>query len=176
MYPQPYIDYLVHFHGLRDYFECHEILEEYWKEAPIHEREKHWVGLIQLAVGLYHYRRNNRIGANKMLESAKTIITHEQAKLTKLGIDVSSLLHQITQCIESLQTKKPYKDIDIPLHDEHLLAICREHCERHHCLWGAPTDFSNEFLLHKHTLRDRSDVIEERQHQKKIRKEKKKGI
>lgn len=175
MYPQPYIDYLVHFHGLRDYFECHEILEEYWKEAPIHEREKHWVGLIQIAVGLYHYRRNNRIGATKMLVSAKTIITQEQAKLTKLGIDVSSLLSQVTNVIESIQNQKPYKDINIPLHDDHLVALCKNQCKQHQCLWGQPTDFSNEYLLHKHTLRDRSDVIEERHLQKKERAQKKKG-
>ena len=27
-FPLKYIDFLVHFHGDRDYFECHEILEE----------------------------------------------------------------------------------------------------------------------------------------------------
>ena len=33
MYSQAYIDYLVHFHGDRDYFECHELLEEHWKKT-----------------------------------------------------------------------------------------------------------------------------------------------
>ncbi len=32
MYPNAYLDYLVYFHGHRDYFECHEVLEEYWKK------------------------------------------------------------------------------------------------------------------------------------------------
>lgn len=32
MYPAEYLEYLVYFHADRDYFECHEILEEYWKE------------------------------------------------------------------------------------------------------------------------------------------------
>ncbi|PAD68333.1 hypothetical protein CHH83_14265, partial [Bacillus sp. 7586-K] len=34
MYDQEYIDFLVHFHCDRDYFECHEILEEHWKKDP----------------------------------------------------------------------------------------------------------------------------------------------
>jgi len=39
MYPEPYLEYLIQFHAERDYFECHEILEEYWKSAPANERE-----------------------------------------------------------------------------------------------------------------------------------------
>ena len=34
MYPTEYIQFLIHFHGDYDYFECHEILEEYWKTKP----------------------------------------------------------------------------------------------------------------------------------------------
>ena len=33
VYPEAYIEYLMYFHGNRDYFECHEVLEEYWKEV-----------------------------------------------------------------------------------------------------------------------------------------------
>ena len=33
-YPEAYTDYLCYFHGARDYFECHEVMEEYWKEHP----------------------------------------------------------------------------------------------------------------------------------------------
>ena len=58
-FPQKYIEYLVHFHGDRDYFECHEILEEYWKKIDNGNKESIWVGLIQLAVANYHHRRKN---------------------------------------------------------------------------------------------------------------------
>lgn len=34
MYPTEYIQFLIHFHGDYDYFECHEILEGYWKTKP----------------------------------------------------------------------------------------------------------------------------------------------
>ncbi|WP_460291943.1 DUF309 domain-containing protein, partial [Bacillus cereus] len=39
MYPTEYIQFLIHFHGDYDYFECHEILEEYWKTKPRGNRD-----------------------------------------------------------------------------------------------------------------------------------------
>ena len=33
-YPEAFISYLIEFHATRDYFECHELLEEYWKAHP----------------------------------------------------------------------------------------------------------------------------------------------
>ena len=69
-YPKAYILYLVHFHGDRDYFECHEILEEHWKEMDPKDRMSHWVGLIQIAVAVYHERRENRQGAIRTLTKA----------------------------------------------------------------------------------------------------------
>lgn len=35
VYPEAYVAFLHEFHTTRDYFECHEILEEYWKEDPL---------------------------------------------------------------------------------------------------------------------------------------------
>ena len=28
-----FVDYCAYFNGNEDYFECHEVLEEYWKEV-----------------------------------------------------------------------------------------------------------------------------------------------
>ena len=43
-------------------FHAHEVLEEWWKQAPADERQL-WQGLAQLAVGLTHQRRGNAAGA-----------------------------------------------------------------------------------------------------------------
>ncbi|WP_218197281.1 DUF309 domain-containing protein, partial [Pseudomonas sp. 2995-1] len=61
-YPDAYIEYLIEFHGTRDYFECHEIMEEYWKK----NKEKHWHTLIQLAVAIYHERQHNYDGSLRL--------------------------------------------------------------------------------------------------------------
>lgn len=43
-------------------FHAHEVLEDAWKAAPAAESEL-WRGLAQLAVGLTHAARGNRVGA-----------------------------------------------------------------------------------------------------------------
>jgi uncharacterized protein len=50
-------------------FHAHEVLEATWKAAPGAEREL-WRGLAQLAVGLTHAGRGNRVGAARLLRRA----------------------------------------------------------------------------------------------------------
>lgn len=161
-YPQAYIDYLVYFNGVRDFFECHEVLEEYWKAHPNSPLSDTWVGLIQIAVGLYHQRRNNMNGALKMLRSARTKLTAE--RLAELGIDAHRLLDELHDRCEQLTSLELVKfaDLDIPLRDERLLEQCMEQCRQMHVNWGQGSDMDDEALIHKHKLRDRSDVIAER--------------
>ncbi len=48
------------------FFDCHETLEHLW----MHDKSAHREliqGIIQVAVGYYHYARNNRVGALKLL-------------------------------------------------------------------------------------------------------------
>ncbi|MBB4934685.1 hypothetical protein F4561_005505 [Lipingzhangella halophila] len=47
-------------------FHAHEVLEAVWKSAPEDDREL-WRGLAQLAVGLTHAQRGNRVGAARLL-------------------------------------------------------------------------------------------------------------
>ncbi|WP_257347791.1 DUF309 domain-containing protein [Pseudalkalibacillus decolorationis] len=169
MYPKPYIDFLVHFHGLRDYFECHEILEEHWKSEPRGSRKDYWVGLIQVAVALYHQRRCNFSGALRMMESALSIIEREQDAIDHLGLDSSKLRALLRERTNDLRQNNPYKSINLPINDNHLLLLCEQECKHVGCVYGMPSDLGNEYLIHKHTKRDRSDVIEERIEQKLLR-------
>ncbi len=50
-------------------FQAHEVLESRWKAAPQSEREV-WRGLAQLAVGITHVQRGNRVGAVLLLRRA----------------------------------------------------------------------------------------------------------
>ncbi|WP_017539467.1 DUF309 domain-containing protein [Nocardiopsis halophila] len=47
-------------------FHAHEVLEAVWKGTQGHEREL-WRGLAQIAVGLTHAQRGNRVGAARLL-------------------------------------------------------------------------------------------------------------
>ncbi|MBN8208049.1 DUF309 domain-containing protein [Bacillus sp. NTK071] len=175
MYSDAYIEYLVHFHGLRDYFECHEILEEHWKEDPRGKRKLHWVGLIQVAVGLYHHRRNNFTGAERMIANAMRIITSERTELEKLSIDVDQLLLDLSHEHHLINSKAPYAGFEIPIVSNELLEKCRARCTELGCKYGDSSDLSNADLVHRHSRRDRSDVLEERDQQYRIKQQKRNG-
>lgn len=165
-YPKAYLDYLVYFHGPRDFFECHEILEEFWKSRQ--GLEYIWVGLIQIAVALYHYRRGNRMGATKMMESA--IRNLEENPVTTIGIDQEQLLSQMREIIKRCDLDLPYIDINLPIVDIKLLNQSRELCNTNGYVWGAQSNLTNSYLIHKHKLRDRTEVILERKIQLEKRK------
>ncbi|MED1919240.1 DUF309 domain-containing protein [Bacillus thuringiensis] len=164
MYPQPYLDYLIQFHVERDYFECHEILEEYWKSAPPHEREPVWVGLIQISVALYHQRRGNQSGAIKMLTSAISLVKRHHLDIQKLGLDSDSLASLLEERLTEMQTGQPYRSLSLPMSDT-LKQAYQKACTMQNHPEHRDSDMQDAYLLNKHTLRDRSDVLAERQHQ-----------
>ncbi|WLR49637.1 DUF309 domain-containing protein [Bacillus tianshenii] len=168
-YPKAYIDYLVYFHGPRDYFECHEVLEEYWKEDKPGERKAHWVALIQVAVGFYHHRIKNYKGAERMIRNALHIFENEREAVEVLALDYEQLLVLLHRELEQIRQKKPYESVELPITDETLLVHCAEKCNEIDCKWGMVSDLENEELIRKHTLRDRSDVISERKKQLRLK-------
>ncbi|MBM7589385.1 DUF309 domain-containing protein [Brevibacillus fulvus] len=154
--------FLVHFHGDRDYFECHEILEDYWKRTPSPVRSSIWVGLIQLAVALYHQRRQNFAGAVKLLSSAIEIVNSDPAGIQKLGLDPHALQSQLKDRLADMHQQKPYTSMNLPITDPDLLAACQQRCTEQGFTFGQPSELTNAYLLDKHKLRDRSEVIAER--------------
>ena len=51
----------------REFFECHETLEDLWRGYDAQDREC-IQGIIQIAVGYYHLARDNRKGALKLFK------------------------------------------------------------------------------------------------------------
>lgn len=170
MYPKAYLDYLYHFHCDRDYFECHEVLEEYWKEKDATEREIHWVGLIQIAVGLYHQRRGNYKGALRMLQNAHSLIDKESAKINALGLDSRKLVILLEERIDGVRREDPYSSMNLPIADPELQLSCEAMAKKTRKTWGAASDLLNGSLVNRHTLRDRTEVIAERRRQLDLRK------
>lgn len=169
MYPSAYIQFLVHFHGDRDYFECHEVLEEYWKEMN-ENKDSIWVGLIMLAVANYHHRRGNFGGALRMLLKAKYIFESNQGKISILGINDEELFKLIESQLKRIEKQLPYESYNLPIIDKNLIQKCSSSCEESGFEWCQPSKMDNLQLLNRHTLRDRSEVIEERKKALKKRK------
>ena len=170
MYPEQYIQFLVHFNGDRDYFECHEILEEYWKESNDKKKDSVWVGLILLAVSRYHHRRGNFRGAQRTLEKAIKILSLHQNVLSKQGLDVSVLFQLLSKLQREIENKEIYQSINLPVTDSFLLKACRKECENRGFNWGQKSNIEDESIVHRHKLRDRTIVIEERLEALRVKK------
>lgn len=52
------------------YWECHEELEDHWREEPGLVRNVYWA-VIQVAAAMIHYREGNIIGASGLITKAK---------------------------------------------------------------------------------------------------------
>ncbi|MFD1707094.1 DUF309 domain-containing protein [Siminovitchia sediminis] len=157
IFPLPYIEFLTHFHGDRDFFECHEILEEHWKRSGT-EKGSVWVGLIQVAVGFYHYRRGNKKGAYKMMDKAYNIFIQRKAEVHSLGLDHRELIIMIQQSYMEIQADLPYQAKDLPIIDLELLTVCKERVRSCGWIWGNKDDFHEE-IIHKHVLRKKIPSI-----------------
>lgn len=154
-YPEAYIEFLVAFHAQRDYYECHEILEEHWQKQG--RTETIWVALIQMAVSLYHQRRKNFSGALKLMRSAYDKLLHEKEHLDELGLDVRQTLNIVQNQINAIEKQQPYCSIALPINDPALLNRCQQLCRQRRLIWGAPSDMANEQLINKHIVIKQQD-------------------
>lgn len=62
-----FVQFVYYFNVKKDFYECHEVLEELWMEEgrpPIIQ------GLLQAAVALYHFSYGNVSGAKKLFTGA----------------------------------------------------------------------------------------------------------
>jgi predicted metal-dependent hydrolase len=161
-YPQAWIDYLVYFHTDQDYFECHEVLEEHWKNEGM--KGNCWPGLIQIAVALYHQRRGNFNGAKKMMISGIEKLRTERKILNDLGLDTDSLFDVLERRKVEIEEQKHFHSLTLPLTPD-LQMVCLSHAKKHAKEWNTMHSPEEE-IINKHRLRDRTSIIEERLKQK----------
>ncbi|WP_098747969.1 DUF309 domain-containing protein [Paenibacillus sp. EZ-K15] len=118
-YEPLYVAYLVYFNRDRDYFECHEVLEELWLAR---DRDPRYKGLLQVAVGLFHFRNNNVRGAYKMFTSAVSRLG--SCPGDELGISMGKLVSEVRDYAKQLASYDvrpfPYRDLTIEIGDTEL--------------------------------------------------------
>jgi uncharacterized protein len=97
-YDPRYIRFLDLFNRERDYYECHDVMEDLWLEEG---RKPLLQGLLQVAVGLYHLDNGNRPGAVKLLTAAlEKLACYPE---TALGIDLERLRRDASYCCQQLK-------------------------------------------------------------------------
>lgn len=147
-----YVDYCIYFNGNQDYFECHEVLEEYWKEIAPGDKKHSLVGLIQVATGLYHWRRENYIGANRILQKALDNIKNNQNSPFLAPLNSIELQEQLEKSIKLTASHQPFQPFSLNIRDAQLANQVQQSIQHQ------PKE-DMTFLLHKHKLRDRSDIL-----------------
>ncbi|MBS4191097.1 DUF309 domain-containing protein [Bacillus sp. FJAT-49705] len=162
MFPKEYIEFLVHFHSDRDYFECHEVLEDYWKSVDPSNKRSIWVGFILFAVSNYHHRRGNYSGAKRTLTKSISIFHANINQLSMLGIDKEKFLKDLRLKHNDISKGSKYISYNLPLIDQSLLSQCINKCQKDGLKWCSASNLENVQIIHRHLLRDRSQVINDR--------------
>lgn len=89
------------------FYQCHETLEQVWMKKKGNERE-FIQAIIQLAVGYYHYKRNNQVGALKLFKAGLERLRRYEPSC--LEIDVSKLVKAVKTNIDQLSNSEINSD------------------------------------------------------------------
>jgi hypothetical protein len=87
------------FFNERDFFEAHEVWEDLWADSHGAER-RFYQGLIQAAVGLFHFSGGNLGGAVKLYRSSRDYM--EPCGSPFLGLDTAAFWRQMEVCFRPL--------------------------------------------------------------------------
>ena len=158
-----FVQFMVYFNDNQDYFECHEVLEEYWKSIPASDKNHPLAAYILLATGMYHWRRGNFAGAIRTLRKVDKKLPTFSADYTE-EIDFQQLVAHVHYTVERVEKELPFESFSFTIISPTLRAQIEL---AQHSMILLP--FSSEAIIHKHMLRDRSDILRERDEKKKGR-------
>jgi predicted metal-dependent hydrolase len=99
----------IRFFNEHDFFEAHEVWEDLWSESHGTER-RFYQGLIQAAVGLFHFSGGNLGGAIKLYRSSFDYMRTCGSPF--LGLDVENFWQRMAHCFEPLlATSTPDRNV-----------------------------------------------------------------
>ncbi len=127
----------VLFFNARDFFEAHEVWESIWMESSGPER-RFYQGLIQAAVGLFHFSNGNLRGALKLYGTSRAYM--EGLTSPYQGLNLDEFWRQMEVCFAPLLAD-PNPDRHLRP-DEALMPVI--HLEPPPETWPDPSDFESE--------------------------------
>ena len=83
----------------RDFFACHDALEEIWQET-LDDNRQGLQGLIHAAVALFHFSEGNLTGARKMHDSALRYLASYEPD--GFGLDLARFRREFDACFAPL--------------------------------------------------------------------------
>jgi len=104
----------------REFFDCHDVLEELWSET-IGEETLFYQGLIQAAVVLFHFENGNLGGARKMYESSRKLLAPYTPKYHQMN--VTKFQNAMRFCFRDLLTSDTVYPSGVELEESTVPAI-----------------------------------------------------
>jgi predicted metal-dependent hydrolase len=156
-----FLQFVLYFNEHQDYFECHEVLEEYWKSVSPNDKSHALTAWILLSTGMYHWRRGNLMGAERSLQNAqKRFAMHPESEYYT-GIHMEDMLSHLKDSIEMIHVSKEFKPFTLTIlsHEFKLLVQKQQ----------MPVALTGEELIHKHMRRDRSEILKAREEKRRNR-------
>lgn len=117
-----------------DFFEAHEVWEDYWTELAGPDR-RFVQGLIQAAVGLVHFGNGNLRGAVKLYHSSRDYMT--PLETPHQGLDRAAFWQQMARCFAdalAAPEAQPRPELDLAL-------VPRIDLQPAPTLWPNPADY-----------------------------------
>lgn len=150
-----FVKFIVYFNKNQDFFECHEVLEDYWKEQPNFDKSHPLTAYILLATGLYHWRRGNFIGAEKTLAKAYKKMSYLQhvTPLFADGIDFPLVYKNLAKSMHAVKEKQPFQSFPIEITSAELQTLYQRTAEN---LTLLPPN--SKAIIDKHLLRPKADL------------------
>ena len=156
-----FTQFITYFNEHEDYFECHEVLEEYWKEIAPKDKTHSLTAWILLATGMYHWRRGNFSGAKRSLTRSFDRIQMNEDSVFFEEINLQHVNKQIQHAIELVHLEKTFEAFKIQIISPALQdAIDNQ---------PALVPLIGDQLIHKHMLRDRSEILKAREEKRRNR-------
>jgi predicted metal-dependent hydrolase len=100
----------------REFFACHETLEHLWRSygTDVDRPDRQCIqGIIQIAVGYYHFGRGNLVGALKLLTRGLERVKRFQPSC--FGLNTASFCEQVSLDWHRLQSAKPGDQIELSI-------------------------------------------------------------
>ncbi len=107
----------------REFFACHDVLEDYWSELTGREKS-FFQGLIQAAVALFHFEEGNLGGARRMYVSCRANLAGFPQGVA--GIDGRQLIQDLDACFAELCEPHTEYPFHVRLNPELIPVIVRK--------------------------------------------------
>lgn len=93
----------LHLFNEKEYFECHEVIEELWLETSSEDPHRDlYKGVIQAAAAIYQFDRGILTGARGLYRTSVKYLEEYSPKA--LGLNVKKLVLQMRRCFASFDS------------------------------------------------------------------------